>query len=49
MVMVCVTLITYNIRTFAECPENLKPEIKAILLAMGLDEFGKPIVVEPIV
>lgn len=49
MVLVCVTLITYGYKTFAQCPPNLQPEIKAMLLAMGLDENGAPIVTEPIV
>lgn len=43
MVLVCVTLIVNGYKTFAQCPVNLQPEIKATLLAMGLDENGHPI------
>lgn len=45
MVIVCVTLIVNGYLTFARCPANLQPEIKAALLAMGLDENSNPIVV----
>ncbi|MBU3102010.1 MULTISPECIES: hypothetical protein [Clostridium] len=49
MLLVCVTLITYKYRTFAQCPTSFQPEIKSMLLAMGLDENGNLIVAEPIV
>lgn len=44
MVLVCVTLIVNGYKTFAQCPVSLQPEIRATLLAMGLDENGTPIV-----
>ena len=45
MVLVCVTLIVNGYKTFEQCPASLQPEIKSTLLAMGLDQEGKPIVV----
>ena len=46
MVDVFTTLIVYGMRTFSDVPANLQPAVKALLLSMGLDENGDPIVQE---
>ncbi|KZE44542.1 hypothetical protein AV540_23965 [Brevibacillus parabrevis] len=43
MVMVCVSLIINNRRTFAQIPAGLQDEVKADLEAMGLGTDGKPL------
>jgi len=46
MVEVFATLIVYGTRVFSDVPVSLQPSVKALLLTMGLDENGDPIVVE---
>jgi len=46
MVEVFATLIVYGTRVFSDVPVSLQPAVKALLLTMGLDENGDPIVVE---
>ena len=46
MVEVFATLIIYGSRVFADVPVSLQPAVKALLLTMGLDQDGNPIVVE---
>jgi hypothetical protein len=43
MVDVYVALIIKGRRTFAQVPVGLQPAVKDTLLALGLDENGKPI------
>ena len=47
MILVCTTLVTYHQITFAQVPASMQAQVKANLLAMGLDENGNPIVVTP--
>ena len=46
MVEVFATLIVYGTRVFSDVPVSLQPAVKALLLSMGLDQDGNPIVVE---
>ena len=43
MVDLYVALIINGRRTFAQVPRSLQPAVKDTLLALGLDENGKPI------
>jgi hypothetical protein len=43
MVDLYVALIINGRRTFAQVPKSLQPAVKDTLLALGLDENGKPI------
>lgn len=43
MIIVYVTLIIYNRRTYESVPENLQPAVKEELLVMGLGTDGKPL------
>jgi len=44
MVLVFATLIIYGSKTFADVPASMKDAVRALLLTMGLDENGVPIV-----
>ena len=44
MVDLYVALIIADRRTFEQVPDRYKEEVKADLLALGLDENGNPIV-----
>jgi len=44
MVDLYVALIIAGRRTFEQVPDRYKEEVKADLLALGLDENGNPIV-----
>ena len=44
MVDLYVALIINKRRTFAQVPDRYKEEVRADLLALGLDENGNPIV-----
>jgi len=44
MVEVFTALIVYGTRTFSQVPLSLQPAVRELLLSMGLDENGDPIV-----
>ncbi|MEF3313338.1 CD1375 family protein [Paenibacillus sp. GYB004] len=47
MVTVTVALIIAGRRKFSDVPANIRDEVRADLLALGLDENGKPFPTEP--
>lgn len=43
MIDLYVALIIHDVRPFSKVPERCKDAVRAELLALGLDENGKPI------
>ncbi|MFH5185708.1 CD1375 family protein [Paenibacillus sp. TAB 01] len=46
MVTVTVALIIAGRRTFDQVPASIRDDVRADLLALGLDENGKPLPIE---